>query len=357
MNINRNNYEVYMIDYFDGKLDPVQTAELMYFLSQNPDLENEFNAYENINLPSSKLKFIDKDQLKKNFSDFQTITDNNLEEFCIAEIEGVLDDKSQTRLYQYLDKNPHKNRELELYKKTKLRPDESVVFPGLGQLKKHRLILLRKSRVFYYTGTAAAVLIVFFLTFIFRRTPEADSITGAINGSEDTRKTDDSFIRKTEKETGLMVEILPPVNSFEKALPGNQVKTLNDDSNQAASGSDIEEFIHRIKPIEIKKIDIGYQSHDILLAKVDPVIEYQPVPASQKNKTLAEFIIEKLSGSEIALSTESLNVWTLAQSSLKGINYLTESDVQIERKVSPNGETSQFSIESESFSFTAPLKR
>jgi hypothetical protein len=94
MNINRNNYEVYIIDYFDGKLDPVQTAELMYFLSQNPDLEYEFNAFENLKMPESQIKFNDKEVLKKEYADVKSVTDINFEEFCIAEIEGDLDEKS-----------------------------------------------------------------------------------------------------------------------------------------------------------------------------------------------------------------------------------------------------------------------
>ena len=356
MNININNYEVYMIDYLDGKLDPVQTAELMYFLSQNPDLENEFNAYENVNLPADILKFRDKDELKKSFGDFPTVTDSNFEEFCIAEIEGDLDEKSQTRLYQYLDKNPHKNRELELYQKTKLRPDESVAFSGLSQLKKHRLVPSGIPRTLYYTGVAAAVLLIVFLTFIFRRIPESDLITGTIPASEDAIMADESMTTQVEKESTSSFHKDAFRDSDRKSIQDNKRIPSVNDVNKSVPVDDTDESNQIIKPIGIRKIDDINLPSDIILLKKDHPVQYHAETPVQEDKSLAEFIREKLLATEIAKSAENLSVWTFAQASLKGINYLTESDVQMSRKLNLNGKMSEFSIDSESFSFSTPLK-
>jgi len=58
MQINRNNYEAYFLDYRENNLSPEQVAELMIFLEQNPDLKASFEAYENIELATDKsIKF------------------------------------------------------------------------------------------------------------------------------------------------------------------------------------------------------------------------------------------------------------------------------------------------------------
>ena len=43
MKINRNNYEMYFIDYLDGVLSPDLVSELLLFLDENPDLKEELS--------------------------------------------------------------------------------------------------------------------------------------------------------------------------------------------------------------------------------------------------------------------------------------------------------------------------
>ena len=51
MNITRNNYESYFIDYLDGNLSPVKLRELNAFLLLNPDLAEQLEE-----LPTNRLK-------------------------------------------------------------------------------------------------------------------------------------------------------------------------------------------------------------------------------------------------------------------------------------------------------------
>lgn len=357
MNINRNNYETWVIDYFDGKLDPVQTAELLYFLSQNPDLEYEFNGYENLNLPADELKFTGKEGLKKSFSDIPSITDDNFEEFCIAETEGDLDEKSHSRLFQYLEKYPHKNRELELYKKTKLTADKSIVFPGLNKLKRYRLVPSGTVQKLFYAGIAAAILMIVFLTFIFRRIPESELITGTLPASEEALKTDEDIILSAETEETHTNITAGSEDSENKSIQTNKMIPVVNDVNQPVARDDIETSIQILNPIEIRKIDkVNYPS-DITLLGANHHLQKRAGQPVKTDKSLAEFIKEKLLATEVVKSAENLNVWTFAQASIKGINYLTESDIQMTRKVNMNGEMSGISIISESFGFSTPVKK
>ena len=70
MKIDRNNYEVYFIDYFEGNLNREEREELFQFLFLNPDLKNEFDEFEKnySNVPEDEYKY--KSELKKQISDF-----------------------------------------------------------------------------------------------------------------------------------------------------------------------------------------------------------------------------------------------------------------------------------------------
>lgn len=52
--ITRENYEIWMLDYAEGRLDPAQQKLFLAFLEQNPDLKNELEAFENISLDEVK---------------------------------------------------------------------------------------------------------------------------------------------------------------------------------------------------------------------------------------------------------------------------------------------------------------
>ncbi len=368
MDINRNNYEEYVIDYLDGKLNPVQTAELMYFFSQNPDLELEFNAFENYRLPESKLKFSNKKDLRKEYIDFPAVTDSNFDEFCVAEIEGDLDEKSRNRLYDYLKNNPEKKRDFELYQKTILKADESMIFPGLNKLKKHKTIPFVSFRSIYYQGIAAAIILAVIISFIFHRKSESGLISDSMPKNENTVKKVEHVTAKTISKQKQPVETIVTRESSvsEKEVTiETQIKSLQDhskNSNQndiisSASGKDIEEINTQIKPILIRKIDHSHYPSDLALLEKKPPAQYDAEPKVKPEKSLAESLRERFLASDLFKSADNFNAWNLAQASLKGINYLTESDIQISRKVNEDGRISKLSIESESFGFSTPLKK
>ena len=41
MQIDRSNYELWLIDWLDGNLDEVRIKQLQFFLNENPDLKTE----------------------------------------------------------------------------------------------------------------------------------------------------------------------------------------------------------------------------------------------------------------------------------------------------------------------------
>ena len=65
MRINRNNYEIFFIDFYDNKLTPAQKLEVELFLESNPDLKAEFEEFENVTIIETAAKYEPKLDLKK----------------------------------------------------------------------------------------------------------------------------------------------------------------------------------------------------------------------------------------------------------------------------------------------------
>lgn len=131
MNINKNNYEAYFLDYHEGNLKPTEVAELLLFVEQHPELKNAFESFENFTIEDySTITFENKADLKKE------ITDDNREEYFIRAVENTLNPIEKTLLENYIKQHPHCLNEYALYQKTKLLADTSIVFENKGALRK-----------------------------------------------------------------------------------------------------------------------------------------------------------------------------------------------------------------------------
>lgn len=129
MKINKNNYEAFFLDYYEGRLSPNEVAELLLFVEQHPELRSEFESFENITLDELEISFKDKSSLKKE------VTVNNKDEYFIKAVEQTITPAEIEMLNAFLKQHPQSYYELELYKKTKLQPDPSVVFQEKDELK------------------------------------------------------------------------------------------------------------------------------------------------------------------------------------------------------------------------------
>ena len=134
MKINRNNYELFFIDYLDGKLSHSDELELMAFLAVNPDLEEELNLVKGIKIEPEEITYFDKKNLKKD--DLYEIPSERFDELCIGKIEGTLSQEEELFLAQYLELNPEKVKELQLFEMTILKADTSVQFENKDFLKR-----------------------------------------------------------------------------------------------------------------------------------------------------------------------------------------------------------------------------
>jgi hypothetical protein len=164
MNITRNNYESWFLDYLEGNLDGKMMDEFTEFIRSNPDLGEELRDYEAVKLDIESIVFEGKNKLYKERLDIPSAFDQE----AVAFMEGDLSCEESTHFQDYLRRHPEKSPDLESFLKTKLLPDNSLVFS-------HKQKLFKKaghSAVLSWTSRVAAVLLLLLAVYIWPDQPE-----------------------------------------------------------------------------------------------------------------------------------------------------------------------------------------
>lgn len=133
MEININNYEEFVVDFFDGKLDDNAVTKLFVFLDQNPAIKAEFdllNANQAI-LPAEPIAFDFSGLLKQ-----EKVNVADYSEKLIALLENDLTPQETKTLETEIKSYPELAAEFELFKKTKLVPENDIVFASKQVLTK-----------------------------------------------------------------------------------------------------------------------------------------------------------------------------------------------------------------------------
>jgi len=165
MNINIDNYELFVMDYLEENLDAVETQEMETFLLLHPDIAMEIDDLDDAKLslePDLKLDSSFLMALKKNeIIDVQNINEENYEEFFISDLEKDITDKDSENLKLFLKENSNLASEYLQLQNTKLIPDENITFHNKEDLKKkERKIIVLWPMV---ASIAALILLSFWL--------------------------------------------------------------------------------------------------------------------------------------------------------------------------------------------------
>jgi len=347
MKINRDNYELFFINYFDGILKPSEVDELMLFLKNNPDMEDEFLNFGNINLPGKEeVSFDNKNKLKKSVSDKSTINHKNIDEFLVAYIENDLTYNDVDRLELFLKENPNYKNDLEIYQKTIITPDLKVVFNDKKLLKKKVLAKEYKIKYFYYTvAAAAAVILLFFNIFFSDISPinkkgmrlaskdtflEAGMTHGLFSGSE--HKTDTDNTEKNIKRNKNKLEVEDNINksqSFEKISQKNAGSLLAVNNAPSEISGKREEYSSIFNYIQASEYKVEEK-------------DYSDIIPDKPRESFIKYAANKIFSGKQKEETPTINsnkvdIWKIVDISTYGINSLANNKlIDISRKEENN---------------------
>jgi hypothetical protein len=156
MKITRDNYEIWFLDYLEGRLSEESMEEVRHFLIRYPDLANELEAFAPALTVGRKVSYPDKAKLKKDCYDDPSCFENA----AVAAMEGDLDHEEALALQKWLAVNPDKLKYIQQFEATRLRPDLTITFTARESLKKKGFAFTRWMQL---TSVAAILLLAFFL--------------------------------------------------------------------------------------------------------------------------------------------------------------------------------------------------
>jgi len=193
MKIDKNNYEIYFLDYMEGRLPAEETAELLIFAEENPDLKELIEGEELMSLvPDQTINFYPKSVLKRNSVSGEEsgqgddtllntnsvaseleINERNCEEVMIRFYENDLNDTERIALIHFLKDNPIFFRAFEIFGNTLLKPDTGIIYPHKARLKRNIIQLPGFKKVIAIISVAASVLLfsTLFLKYIDQPNP------------------------------------------------------------------------------------------------------------------------------------------------------------------------------------------
>lgn len=194
MNITRENYPRYFLDYYEGRLSEEGRGELMGFLERHPDLGEEFGSFEMVHLDAEKeILFPGKESLKRadvEGDSFESgrktflcdaipdelfladvdgalrVNPEHYEIALVAFVEGDLNKEEEGAVREFVAGDARYGRELDLMRAARVEPETSVAYPRKLALKRHAIgpALQRWS---YAASVAAAVMLMAVLMWHF----------------------------------------------------------------------------------------------------------------------------------------------------------------------------------------------
>lgn len=164
MKPDRSNYEIWIIDWLDGRLDEARSGGLMEFLEENPDLKEEFDSLAVTRLAPGEFSFSQKEKLTRSASELPV---SQIEFLSVACLEKDITPKQLSDLEINISRNPENKRIFDTLQRTKLLPPR-VEFKNKNLLKKYpagnRIL-----RISLAGMSAAATIAILLLGYFFVR--------------------------------------------------------------------------------------------------------------------------------------------------------------------------------------------
>jgi hypothetical protein len=356
----RTNYEIWLIDYLDGNLDPGQVDELMAFLNENPDIKEDFHELTKYNIKPADNTYHHKKSLKRSLSE---ISESQFEFLCIAALENDLSDFQAAEVEEIIVGNPEKRKTYELIRKLKLTA------PNVPYTKKYKLRKLMTAQRFIQLSiiglSAAATVAIMILLYNIsikknvRETPGLavvnikDTITIMTNPPETTVRN--IHEKKITAEASLVSTLASAKTSGPDAKGSNHLLPIVPDSSTV-------KFL--IRPILLSKIDfkesvtLSEGSFTRTLASINmPVIDTSETSQSHGlNGFIARTFREKI------LKTKdqekgNLKAYEIVDAGILGLNKLFEWNMSLRKNKNEKGEIKSFYFSSKLLKFNVPVKK
>jgi hypothetical protein len=361
MLIDRSNYELWLIDWLDGNLSDADVRYLQGFLSENPDLKEEYEEISSVRLFPPSDTFLYKNSLKKTLAN---LPEKQFEDLCIGHLENDLSSAQENELREIIDNDRDRNSTFELIQKLRLSPAEGIY------KQKNRLIrrpFVNKAIRFSLIGLSAAAIIIIILMTYFS-TPK----TLPVNSGQtaETFISDSSFQESVNSKAPDMIitgsKAIHVKKQINKSLAflQNPAQNKTEDIIIRPLQSDSLKRITEPSPILPDKIgvavviDLKIEINNNSLAALNPAISIPQYDdgRSKLRRYIAKTFREKIL-KENTTKDSPLKAFEIAEAGVSGLNKLFGWEMELDKKNDENGIPKSVYFNSRILKFNAPVKK
>jgi hypothetical protein len=340
MEIDRQNYEQYFMDYLDGILNEEQTEVLLAFLEFNPDLKNELAGLEKMHLTPDETSYDSKDSLLRAESELAKATIlKDFDMYCISSMEQDITSEDEEILQEIIREDSEREATYRLYKTARLMPDETIVYPGKVQLKKRFIGI--PYRIILPAAAAVAAMLILLQLFTGRESePGIQTLAEEFPQPvpEDPVSNPAPMINA---EQGPEENFPEPMNvKAERQIILAEKSGKGDDSSISKEKVRME----KLGSISIRNLE-------------NPDAEYgrkiSDHPEIQHTRMFEQYLSSSIQSAE----DSRLSWWFLADAGVRGLNSISEDEYRLDLEKNKDGNTRKFTLDTPVFGISAPLRK
>jgi hypothetical protein len=355
MDINRDNYEVYFLDYVEGNLSSAQEEILLRFLKFNPDLLEELQSFSNHTISPDQVDFPNKNLLKKRFPEKPDIVSaSDFDMFCIAYLEGDLTDEQRITFEEFLISNPDFEAKVKMYKATYLS-DELIPYPFKENLRRRKPKIV-VWRVLLPVAAAAAILLMFLIGPADQTKPT--ELAGTIE-PESIEDNSEIVVEEKKPPTDSTPATLKVIRGSKAAVPVSDYKKKEEDDKQKSNENNTNNSRNSEQKSKITGFDLQKNTISEVNPRYDQIIQIAVTPPAIHSSSLSAFKLARYQYQRAAkvIGEDDVLLWNLASNGLKEWNKRTGNNVQLLASMNEEGSISGIQYRSRFLNITTPISR
>ncbi len=374
MDINRNNYEAYLLDLMEGKLSVSDQQKVRDFLRLNPDCSPSSFGSEPWVLEPEDIPFAGREKLKKELPNADTgISESNFDLFSIARMEGDLTASQKWDHQQMVEGDEVRSMEWSQWQQTRLK-GRSMTYKGKSSLKRKSGV---KRGVIWLSVLSSAAAIALLLIFLrvdtnIERAPIAEESSELEESSSRENSNAPDLIGETptlEEETPTLDEETlaltdnPVLFSIKKVTDG-PIESVGKEKHRSPAVTQDTLLPEESKLVESRPLRLAANNpisatsaHTVDYDQIKP-LNIPPTKASITNLTLAQIGEIDVQEALVTYKKEKdISLWSIANAGLKGLNKITGADMSLLAARDESGGFSGFRFKSKRFSVASPVER
>jgi len=389
--VNDSNYEEFLISETEGLLNIEQLAALEEFISINPHFEKDRRLYALAHLPAENdLIFESKEALKQKAIAVGSIDEGTFETYFARELEDDLDDGEKLQLAEFMQYNPHLEKDRRLYKQTILTAGTDIVFENKNLLK--RTITPVRRIVYYALSAAASLALVMSIYYLLDRNdiPKniaeqgkpgnvieqqikepanlvPDNQVAATTQQNTEIPSDQGNTSSKNQNTPLTADVDVKTNESKKNLAVADRQSMEPMQARAARKITTRQFVDpQFTFIRKSQMYLNEQIEFYYNLKLAEQVQYAQLNTKDKNpaKTImnaatgkAADLFANRSNSHSREEKKNLSLWTFAELGVQTFNTVTSSDLELNLRKDDEGKVVAYGIQSGLIDFEKEVKK